>query len=141
VVRADARTGQRHRVLAFGTLLHPALAAAEKLDATVADMRFAKPLDEALVLELARTHDALVTVEEGCVMPAAPAGGGRCLAEAGWRAAAAPGPARRLHRAWRPRPSCWPVRPGRRRHRASIRQRFCRGRAGASTAAADHSPR
>ncbi|MCR5865446.1 MULTISPECIES: 1-deoxy-D-xylulose-5-phosphate synthase [Aquincola] len=62
------RTGQRIAILAFGTLLYPALAAAEKLDATVANMRFAKPLDTALVAELARTHDAIVTVEDGCVM-------------------------------------------------------------------------
>jgi 1-deoxy-D-xylulose-5-phosphate synthase len=61
------RTGKRIAILAFGTLLHQALAVAERMDATVADMRFAKPIDEALVQELARTHDALVTVEEGCV--------------------------------------------------------------------------
>ncbi|MCC7545664.1 MAG: 1-deoxy-D-xylulose-5-phosphate synthase, partial [Aquabacterium sp.] len=48
-------------ILAFGTLLYPALAAGEALDATVANMRFVKPLDTALVLELARTHDLLVT--------------------------------------------------------------------------------
>ena len=61
-------TGRRVAILAFGTVLHPALAAAEALDATVADMRYVKPLDEALVRELAQTHDALVTVEEGVVM-------------------------------------------------------------------------
>ena len=58
----------RIAILAFGTLLHPALEAAERLDATVANMRFVKPLDTELVLELARTHERLVTVEEGCVM-------------------------------------------------------------------------
>jgi 1-deoxy-D-xylulose-5-phosphate synthase len=57
----------RIAILAFGTLLYPALAAAEKLDATVANMRFAKPIDIDLVLELARSHDGLVTVEEGCL--------------------------------------------------------------------------
>jgi 1-deoxy-D-xylulose-5-phosphate synthase len=61
------RRGSRIAILAFGTVLYPALAAAQALDATVANMRFAKPLDEALLLELARTHDAIVTVEEGCV--------------------------------------------------------------------------
>ncbi len=61
------RRGSRIAILAFGTVLYPALAAAQALDATVANMRFAKPLDESLVLELARTHDAIVTVEEGCV--------------------------------------------------------------------------
>ncbi len=71
------RQGQRVAVLAFGTVLHPALKAAEALDASVADMRFAKPLDEALVLELARGHDALVTVEEGCIA----GGAGSAVAE------------------------------------------------------------
>jgi 1-deoxy-D-xylulose-5-phosphate synthase len=60
------RRGQRIAILAFGTVLYPALAAGERLDATVANMRFAKPLDAALVIELARTHQAIVTVEEGC---------------------------------------------------------------------------
>ena len=55
-------------ILAFGTLLYPALKAAEALDASVANMRFVKPLDTALVAELARTHDVLVTVEDGCIM-------------------------------------------------------------------------
>ena len=58
----------RVAILAFGTLLYPALQAAEKLDATVANMRFVKPLDHQLVAELARTHDAFVSVEDGCVM-------------------------------------------------------------------------
>ena len=60
--------GPRIAILAFGTVLYPALKAADQLDATVANMRFVKPLDHALVAELARTHDALVTVEEGCIM-------------------------------------------------------------------------
>jgi len=62
------RRGSRIAILAFGTVLYPALAAAEKLDATVANMRFVKPLDHELVAELARTHEALVTIEEGCIM-------------------------------------------------------------------------
>ncbi|CAN5871553.1 1-deoxy-D-xylulose-5-phosphate synthase [soil metagenome] len=62
------RNGQRIAILAFGTLLYPALEAAENLDATVANMRFVKPLDVALVTELSKNHDAIVTVEEGCVM-------------------------------------------------------------------------
>ncbi len=77
------RKGQRIAVLAFGTLLHPALAAAENLGATVADMKFIKPLDTALVLELARGHDALVTVEEGCVMGGAGSAVLEALAAAG----------------------------------------------------------
>jgi 1-deoxy-D-xylulose-5-phosphate synthase len=66
--RLPGQPGKRIAILAFGTLLHPALAAAGKLDATVANMRFAKPLDVALVTDLARRHDAIVTVEEGSVM-------------------------------------------------------------------------
>ncbi|MDE2372355.1 MAG: 1-deoxy-D-xylulose-5-phosphate synthase [Burkholderiales bacterium] len=81
--RADARGGKRVAILAFGTLLHPALAAAGNLGAAVADMRFVKPLDKELVLSLARSHDALVTVEEGCVMGGAGSAVLECLAEAG----------------------------------------------------------
>ena len=55
-------------ILAFGSMLKPALEAAEELDATVANMRFVKPLDEALVAELANSHDLLVTIEENVVM-------------------------------------------------------------------------
>jgi len=77
------RQGQRVAILAFGTLLYPALEAAETLDATVANMRFAKPLDEALVLELARSHEALVTVEEGCIAGGAGSAVAECLAAAG----------------------------------------------------------
>ena len=62
------RKGERIAILAFGTLLYPALAAAERLNATVANMRFIKPLDAELVAELARTHESIVTLEEGCVM-------------------------------------------------------------------------
>ena len=80
------REGSRIAILAFGTLLHPALKAAETLDATVADMRFVKPLDTELVLELARTHEALVTVEEGCVMGGAGSAVAECLAAAGVQA-------------------------------------------------------
>jgi len=53
--------------LAFGSMVKPALDAAEELDATVANMRFVKPLDEALVAELASSHDLLVTVEENVI--------------------------------------------------------------------------
>src|SRR5690606_5037447 len=55
-------------ILGFGTLLQPALAVAEKLDATVADMRFVKPIDRALILDLASRHDALVTIEDAAIM-------------------------------------------------------------------------
>ena len=62
------RKGKGVAILAFGTLLYPALAAAERLGASVANMRWAKPLDLDLLRELAHTHDALVTLEEGCLM-------------------------------------------------------------------------
>ncbi len=55
-------------ILAFGTLLYPCLEVAEKLDATVANMRWAKPLDKELLIELASQHSAIVTVEEGVLM-------------------------------------------------------------------------
>ncbi|MDX1755780.1 MAG: 1-deoxy-D-xylulose-5-phosphate synthase [Marinobacter sp.] len=61
------REGDGVAILNFGTLLAPALRAAEALDATVADMRFVKPLDEALVMELAEQHELLVTLEENVV--------------------------------------------------------------------------
>ncbi|MDQ7743989.1 1-deoxy-D-xylulose-5-phosphate synthase [Hydrogenophaga pseudoflava] len=62
------RRGHGVAILAFGTLLHPSLAAAESLGASVANMRWAKPLDMDLLREMAQSHQALVTVEEGCVM-------------------------------------------------------------------------
>lgn len=62
------RQGQRVALLAFGSMLAPALAAAEELNATVVDMRFVKPLDETLVLELAKTHDLLVSIEENSLI-------------------------------------------------------------------------
>lgn len=58
------RSGKQTAILAFGSMVAPALAAAESLDATVADMRFVKPLDEALILQLADEHDYLVCAEE-----------------------------------------------------------------------------
>ncbi len=75
--------GRRVAILAFGTLLHPALAAAQALDATVANMRFVKPLDATLVAELAQGHDALVTVEEGSLMGGAGSAVAEALAAAG----------------------------------------------------------
>ena len=62
------RQGQRIAILAFGTLLYPVLEAAEALGATVVNMRWAKPLDTELLLQVAHSHEALVTVEEGAVM-------------------------------------------------------------------------
>ncbi|AVG17577.1 1-deoxy-D-xylulose-5-phosphate synthase [Chromobacterium vaccinii] len=62
------RQGKKIAILAFGSMVHPALAAAEQLDATVADMRFVKPLDTELIRELAQTHELIVTIEENVVM-------------------------------------------------------------------------
>ena len=62
------RQGKKIAILAFGSMLTPSLAAAEELDATVANMRFVKPLDVDLVMQLANSHDLIVTVEENTVM-------------------------------------------------------------------------
>ena len=60
--------GEKVAILVFGTLLPAAMQAAQALNASVVDMRFVKPMDEALVLQMADQHDALVTLEEGCIM-------------------------------------------------------------------------
>ena len=70
-------------ILAFGTLLYPALEAAERLDATVVNMRWVKPLDTDLLLRIAAAHDALVTVEEGATMGGAGSAVLEALAQAG----------------------------------------------------------
>jgi 1-deoxy-D-xylulose-5-phosphate synthase len=71
------REGRRVAILAFGTLLKPALEAGDELDATVVNMRFVKPLDDALVVQLARSHTLLVTLEDNVVM----GGAGSAVAE------------------------------------------------------------
>jgi 1-deoxy-D-xylulose-5-phosphate synthase len=77
------RQGKQIAILAFGSMLAPALAAAESLDATVANMRFVKPLDETLVLQLAGEHTLLVTVEENVVQGGAGSAVAECLAQHG----------------------------------------------------------
>ena len=77
------RQGQRIAIFVFGTLLYPALQAAEKLNATVVNMRWAKPLDLALLLAVAAGHEALVTVEEGAIMGGAGSAVGEALQAAG----------------------------------------------------------
>ncbi|MEO5658965.1 MAG: 1-deoxy-D-xylulose-5-phosphate synthase, partial [Polaromonas sp.] len=72
------REGKGIAILAFGTLLYPALQAAEKLGATVVNMRWAKPLDTELLLKIAASHEALVTVEEGAIV----GGAGSAVSEA-----------------------------------------------------------
>ena len=77
------REGKGIAILAFGTMVAPSLGAAEKLNASVANMRFIKPLDVELVKQLAASHDALVTVEEGCIMGGAGSAVAEALAAAG----------------------------------------------------------
>jgi 1-deoxy-D-xylulose-5-phosphate synthase len=70
-------------LLVFGTLLAPALKLAERLDATVANMRFIKPLDTALLQALAARHSAIVTIEENAIAGGAGSAVAEALAEAG----------------------------------------------------------
>jgi 1-deoxy-D-xylulose-5-phosphate synthase len=66
--RAEVRRrGRRIAILAFGSRVTPALEAGERLDATVVNMRFVKPLDAELISELAGTHELIVTVEENTI--------------------------------------------------------------------------
>jgi len=80
------RTGRKIAILAFGSMVKPALAAAEKLDATVANMRFVKPIDAELVARLAATHELVVTVEEHQIMGGAGGAVLEVLAKTGARA-------------------------------------------------------
>lgn len=77
------RRGGRVALLVFGVQLAEAMKVAESLDATVVDMRFVKPLDEALVRELAGSHELLVTIEENAVMGGAGSAVGEFLASEG----------------------------------------------------------
>ncbi len=77
------RRGKGVALLAFGAMLTPALAAAEDIDASVADMRFVKPIDRELILELAREHSLLVSIEENALIGGAGSEVARVLDEAG----------------------------------------------------------
>jgi 1-deoxy-D-xylulose-5-phosphate synthase len=77
------RSGKQVALLAFGAMLTPALKAAEALDATVANMRFVKPLDIELVRQLAANHELLVTIEENALIGGAGAEVARALEESG----------------------------------------------------------
>ncbi len=77
------RQGQQVAILAFGTLLGAALSAGEQLDATVANMRYVKPIDAELIVELAGNHSLLVTIEENAVIGGAGSEVERVLAERG----------------------------------------------------------
>lgn len=73
-----AREGKKIAIVCFGTLLYPALQAADKLGCTVVNMRWAKPLDTNLLREVAASHEGLVTLEDGCL----PGGAGSAVLEA-----------------------------------------------------------
>mgnify|MGYP006253017659 FL=1 len=77
------RKGAGIAILNFGVLLDQALAAAEALGATVVDMRWVKPLDEAMILSLVEQHDLLITLEENAVAGGAGSGVAEFLANAG----------------------------------------------------------
>lgn len=77
-VAEEKRIGEGIAIFAFGSMVQPSLKAAEKLNATVINMRFVKPLDLAMIKRIAASHSMLVTVEEGCVM----GGAGSAIAEA-----------------------------------------------------------
>jgi 1-deoxy-D-xylulose-5-phosphate synthase len=77
--RTSSKKNKKIAILAFGTLLQPALIAAETLDASVVNMRWAKPLDVDMLKQIATTHDMLVTVEEGAIMGGAGSAVGEAL--------------------------------------------------------------
>ena len=82
--KAELRRRGRHlAILSFGAMLAPAAVVAAELDATLVNMRFVKPLDEAMILDLARTHDAFVTLEDNAVAGGAGSGVAECLAAHG----------------------------------------------------------
>jgi 1-deoxy-D-xylulose-5-phosphate synthase len=83
-IRREGRSGLA--ILAFGTLLESARKIAERLDATLVNMRFIKPLDEELVLSIAARHAAIVTIEENAVMGGAGSAVSEVLAAAGVQA-------------------------------------------------------
>ena len=77
------RQGDKIALLSFGSVWQAALGAGEELDATVANMRFVKPLDGELIAELAESHELLVTVEENVVQGGAGSAVNEYLAEQG----------------------------------------------------------
>jgi 1-deoxy-D-xylulose-5-phosphate synthase len=78
-IKNSEKTSNRIAILAFGTMLQPALVVAEKIDATVVNMRWVKPLDIETLKQIALTHDVLVTLEEGAVMGGAGSAVGEAL--------------------------------------------------------------
>ena len=78
-----APVADRVAIFAFGAMVGPALVAGDPLDATVVNMRFIKPLDVALLTEIAQSHDLIVTIEEACIMGGAGSACAEALADAG----------------------------------------------------------
>jgi 1-deoxy-D-xylulose-5-phosphate synthase len=83
--KAEVRRRGHHglAILSFGTMLAPAAVIAAEVDATLVNMRFVKPLDEELILELARSHKAFVTIEDNAIAGGAGAAVAECLAAHG----------------------------------------------------------
>ncbi|MET0232065.1 MAG: 1-deoxy-D-xylulose-5-phosphate synthase [Rhodanobacteraceae bacterium] len=77
------RRGRGIALLAFGAMVAPAARVADAIDATLVNMRFVKPLDEALLVELAATHGAFVTIEDNAIMGGAGSGVAECFASHG----------------------------------------------------------
>ncbi|HEY2624479.1 MAG TPA: 1-deoxy-D-xylulose-5-phosphate synthase [Dyella sp.] len=77
------RRGHGLALLSFGAMLAPAAEIAAELDATLVNMRFVKPLDEAMILELAKTHEAFVTLEDNAIAGGAGSAVAECLAAHG----------------------------------------------------------
>jgi 1-deoxy-D-xylulose-5-phosphate synthase len=77
------RRGRGIAILSFGAMLAPVAEVAAELDATLVNMRFVKPLDEALILELAKDHDGFVTIEDNAIAGGAGSGVAECLAAHG----------------------------------------------------------
>ena len=77
------RHGRRIAILAFGTMLSPSLEVGGNLNATVVNMRFVKPLDRELILNLAKSHELVVTVEENMIMGGAGSAVSELLNDAG----------------------------------------------------------
>jgi 1-deoxy-D-xylulose-5-phosphate synthase len=78
-MQSAQKASKRVAILAFGTMLTPALVVGEKINATVVNMRWAKPLDVETLKKIASTHDVLVTVEEGAIMGGAGSAVGEAL--------------------------------------------------------------
>jgi 1-deoxy-D-xylulose-5-phosphate synthase len=110
VSRQRMTSPRRVAILAFGTLLYPALQAAEALNATVVNMRWAKPLDVDLLLQVASQHDALVTVEEGAIMGGAGSAVTEALNAAGITLPACSSVCQMCSSSTATPRSCWPCR-------------------------------